>query len=92
MTVLSRFFGRGLSCTQLEAVLQQYLDNELSPRDVPKVLRHLEECRHCGLEASLYERIKHSLHTHQDSPDDASMARVRAFATELASSGPPDAD
>ena len=29
MNFLSRIFGRGMSCTQVEAVLQQYLDEEL---------------------------------------------------------------
>lgn len=92
MNLLTRFFGRSMSCHQVAAVLQQYLDQELSPRDVPKVLRHLESCRECGLEASLYERIKASLHMHQNDPDRASIDRVRRFALELAASGHGDDD
>lgn len=81
---------RGLSCSQVEAVLQQYLDNELDPAEVPKVLAHLEKCKDCGLEASLYERIRGSLVQYQEAPDADSMARIRAMAHELATSGPPD--
>ena len=93
MNFLSRFFGRGLSCDQVAVVLQEYLDNELDPNEVPKVLKHLETCRDCGLEAQLYERIKGSLQSHQTAPDQGSIDRIRNLATELATSGPPvDAD
>ncbi len=87
MSVWSRFFSRELSCQQVAAVLQEYLDQELDAAQVPKVLRHLEACKDCGLEASIYTRIKASLHAHQRAPDPASLARVRAVATELATSG-----
>ncbi len=90
MNFFSRIFRRGLSCHQVEAVMQQYLDEELSPEQVPAVLKHLEACKDCGLEADLYGRIKTSLLRHQDSPDEASMLRIRRLATELATSGPPE--
>ena len=92
MSFLNRLFRRnnGLSCHQVAAVLQEYLDNELDAAEVPKVLEHLEACKDCGLEAELYERIKGSLHEHQQAPDDDSMAKIRAMAQELAASGPPE--
>ncbi len=90
MKLLSRFFGRGLTCQQVAVVLQQYLDEELDPNEVPKVLEHLDACKDCGLEATIYTRIKASLHAHQEEPDDASMAKIRALATELATAGLPD--
>jgi len=83
-------FARGLTCSQVEAVLQQYLDSELEPREVPKVLAHLEKCKDCGLEAETYERIRSSLLQHQQAPDADSMARIRTMAHELAVSGPPE--
>lgn len=90
MNLLNRLFRRGMTCQQVEAVMQQYLDNELEPSEVPKVLAHLEECRDCGLEAELYERIKGSLREHQEAPSADSMDRIRALAAELAASGPPE--
>lgn len=89
MNLFARFRRRNeLSCHQVALVLQQYLDAELEPAEVPKVLEHLESCRDCGLEAELYGRIKSTLRGHQQSPDAASVARVRKIAHELAASGP----
>lgn len=91
MNFFSRIFGRGmggLTCQQVEAVMQQYLDQELEPSEVPKVLKHLEACKDCGLEAQLYQQIKTSLVAHQQSPDDESMDRIRALAQQLAAGGP----
>lgn len=79
-----------MTCEQVEAVLQQYLDDELEPSQVPKVLKHLEACKDCGLEADIYTRIKTSLKAHQASPDGASMARIRSLADELATTGIPE--
>lgn len=92
MNFLSRVFRRGMSCHQVDAVLQQYLDDELDAAEVPKVLKHLETCRDCGMEADLYSRIKSSLHAHEGAPDDSSMLRIRELANELATSGLPDSD
>lgn len=90
MNFLSRIFQRDMSCQQVEAVLQQYLDDELEATEVPKVLKHLEACKDCGLEATMYTRIKASLVNHQDSPTEDSMARIRALARELATTGIPE--
>lgn len=93
MSLFDRVFRRKMmSCSQVAAVLQEYLDEELDPGQVPKVLAHLEACRHCGLEASAYRRIKQSLLAHQHAPDAESMNRIRAFADELATSGLPTTD
>lgn len=91
MKLWNRLFSRnrGLSCQQVEQVMQQYLDGELAPEETPKVLEHLEACKDCGLEADLYTRIKATLHLHQETPSDDSMANVRALAAELASTGLP---
>ena len=92
MSFLNRLFRRnsGLTCHQVAAVLQEYLDKELDAAEVPRVLEHLEQCKDCGLEADLYERIKGSLHEHQQAPDTDSMSRIRAMAEELAANGPPE--
>ena len=92
MNFFSRLFRRGMSCEQVGAVLQQYLDEELEASQVPKVLEHLEACKDCGLEADVYTRIKASLKSHQAAPDQDSMARIQALANELATSGLPDGE
>jgi anti-sigma factor RsiW len=89
MNFLTRIFKRGMSCQQVEAVLQQYLDKELEASEVPKVLKHLEACKDCGLEADMYTRIKDSLVTHQSEPSTDSMDRIRLLAEELATTGIP---
>ncbi|MCH9805368.1 MAG: zf-HC2 domain-containing protein [Acidimicrobiaceae bacterium] len=91
MNFLSRFFKRDMSCHQVAAVMQQYLDAELEPSQVPKVLKHLEACKDCGLEATMYTRIKDSLQNHQESPTEDSIARIRNLAEELAANGIPEA-
>ena len=90
MNFFSRIFGRGLSCSQVEAVLQEYLDDELEASEVPKVLKHLETCKACGLEATMYTRIKDSLEAHQTAPNDDSVQRIQALAQELATNGIPE--
>ena len=90
MNFLSQIFKRGMSCQQVEAILQQYLDEELEASEVPKVLEHLEACNDCGLEAPLYSRIKNSLLNHQDSPTNDSITRIHALAEELAATGFPE--
>lgn len=90
MNLLNRLFRRGMSCQQVDEVMQQYLDRELDASEVPKVLEHLEACKDCGLEAELYTRIQNSLHEHQVAPSADSMSKIRALAQELAVSGPPE--
>ena len=92
MNFLSRLFMREMSCQQVEAVMQQYLDEELEASQVPKVLKHLEACKDCGLEAEMYTRIKDSLVSHREAPDADSMARIRALAEELATTGLPEGE
>lgn len=87
MSLMTRFFRRGMTCSQVAAVLQQYLDSELDPAQIPKVLAHLEACRECGLEADVYRRIKESLVQQRQAPDDESLDRLRAMAQELAATG-----
>lgn len=91
MNPFSRIFRRnGLTCDQVAAVMQQYLDSELDPDQVPKVIKHLDKCRDCGLEADTYRRIKASLNAYQQQPDQASLQRLRDVAQGLIANGAPD--
>ena len=89
MSLLNRLFRRdALSCRQVTAVLQEYLDHELAAEEVPKVLAHLEKCRDCGLEVEIYTNMKTSLQAHQDEPSEDSVAKIQELAEQLATHGP----
>ncbi len=52
---------RPLSCRQVGRILQRYLDGDLDQSAADKVADHLEDCRRCGLEVTVYREIKASL-------------------------------
>lgn len=61
-----RFFDRfrspgGLSCRQVQQLVQSYLDGELHGPEVDKLTAHLHQCERCGVEAETYRRIKAAL-------------------------------
>ena len=76
------------SCHEVGQRLQTYLDGDLDPDQVAKVVAHLEHCRRCGMEADAYSRIKQSLQrvarqgvVHPE--DRLSIERLRRFADGL---------
>lgn len=76
------------TCHEVGRILQSYLDEELDQARVKKVAAHLEHCRHCGMEAGAYARIKQSLArvarqglVHPE--DQLSIERLRRFADAL---------
>lgn len=82
---MNRIFDRTpRECARIGKVLQQYLDMELDAATASEVLIHLEDCRHCGLEADTYQAIKDSV-GRQGAPDSDAFERLKAFADELAS-------
>jgi anti-sigma factor RsiW len=83
---LFRWWRRPLSCEQVGALLQQFLDGELDDQRTALIAEHLEDCRRCGLEADTYLGIKASLASRADlADDDPVLARLRAFAAEISS-------
>ena len=72
-----------MSCAEVGAVLQQYLDSELNDSTSPLVEAHLEVCRRCGLEASIYADVKGALAEPGDLPED-SVRRLREFGERIA--------
>lgn len=72
-----------MSCAEVGAVLQQYLDGELDQSTSPLVEAHLELCRRCGLEASIYADVKEALAGQGDLPED-SVRRLREFGERIA--------
>ena len=85
MSIFDRFRRRNgseLSCEEVGRVLQQFLDGELTGETVPKVEAHLDHCRRCGLEASVYRDVKASL-ARQAEPPEESVRRLREFGEQL---------
>lgn len=72
-----------MSCAEVGAVLQQYLDGELDATTTPLVDAHLEMCRRCGLEAAIYTDVKEALADRGPLPED-SLQRLRDFGERIA--------
>jgi anti-sigma factor RsiW len=75
---------RPITCAEVGAVLQAYLDDEIDEIATRRVTHHLEDCLRCGMEVVTYRRIKESLGRRGPDLDPASMARLRAFGERLA--------
>lgn len=93
---MRKLFGRrrrdpsAMDCEEVGRVLQQYLDEEVGTDTARLVGEHLEACRRCGLEASVYRDLKTAL-AHRADPPNESVDRLREFGHRL-SSGEIDAN
>ena len=58
------------SCREATRLLQSVLDGQTDEQTHTRVLRHLEACKRCGLEAETYRAIKESLATQFSEPAD----------------------
>jgi anti-sigma factor RsiW len=65
-------------------VLQSYLDGQTDELTARRVVRHLDGCRRCGLEASTYLEIKAAVARQAAPLDEAPLQRLRDFASSLA--------
>lgn len=74
---------RPLNCRKVGEVLQSFLDGHTDARMTAKVAEHLEDCRRCGLEASVYREIKASLAKQSPALPESTLDRLRWFAREL---------
>ena len=79
---------RPMSCHEVAAVLQAFLDDETDDVAARRVAHHLHDCVRCGMEAATYERIKHSVGRDRRPLDPSAVARLRRFGEQLAASGP----
>ncbi|MCP4434761.1 MAG: zf-HC2 domain-containing protein [Actinomycetia bacterium] len=71
-----------LSCEEVARVLQTYLDSELDDDTARLVSAHLDMCRQCGLEASVYRDLKAAI-AHRSEPSEQSVHRLRDFGHKL---------
>ncbi|MBV1893966.1 MAG: zf-HC2 domain-containing protein [Ilumatobacteraceae bacterium] len=90
---IMNLFGRGspgsMSCRQVGAVLQDYLDGQIDSERAQRIEEHLEECRRCGMEAETYERIKATLAAQRTELPAESVERLRDFGKRLAAGDDP---
>jgi len=75
-------------CHRAARELQAYLDGEADAEASRMVAAHLEECRRCGLEASVYAAIKAAIAVGHDAGqpqeiDPVVLARLERFASGL---------
>jgi len=80
-----RMFGNKetASCLQVMRVLQSYLDGHTDEVTARRVANHLEACRRCGMEASIYREMKAALARQAKPLDDESLVRLRQFSFSL---------
>lgn len=72
-----------MDCAHVGKIVQSYLDSELDDETARRVSAHLDECRRCGLEASVYRDLKAAL-AHRTDPPTESIDRLRHFGHQLA--------
>jgi anti-sigma factor RsiW len=89
MTIFRHRVDRPMSCRQVGRLLQRYLDRDLDEVAARRIMRHLEDCRRCGLEVAAYTEIKATLARRGAQLPADTLARLREFAERLTREGPP---
>jgi anti-sigma factor RsiW len=79
---------RPLTCREVGQALQRYLDGHIDELTAEKVAEHLEDCRRCGLELTVYGEIKASLARQSPEIPAPALVRLRRFGEELIGSNP----
>lgn len=91
MRLFHRRADRPLNCHQVGRRLQRYLDGDIDDLMARRILRHLEDCRRCGMEFAAYTAIRASLARRGGVPEDA-VERLREFGARLLREGAPADD
>jgi anti-sigma factor RsiW len=79
---------RPLTCREVGKVLQRYLDGHIDELTAEKVAEHLEDCRRCGLELTVYREIKASLARRSPEIPETALVRLRRFGEQLIDRSP----
>ncbi len=79
-------------CLPTSRVLQAYLDGETDERSAGRVVRHLQDCRRCSLQASTYQAIKQVVAARGGTVDELPLHRLRAFTRSLRTAGQAEPD
>ena len=80
-----------LSCVEVAALLQQFLDDESDEVIAGRVAAHLDDCARCGVEADVYRDMKAALARRRTPLPDVSVRRLRRFGERIAAGDVPDA-
>jgi hypothetical protein len=78
---------RALLCPEVSRTLQAYLDRRVDNDWAARVRAHLEHCRRCGTEATLYTELKVALARRERVLRPETLTNLRSFAAHLASHG-----
>lgn len=73
-------------------LLQPFVDGALDEPQRGQVVRHLEACRRCGLEADTYTALIDRLQGIGPRVDPDAIARLESFVDELVAEDEPSAD
>jgi anti-sigma factor RsiW len=81
---------RAAHCSEVITALLEFLDGEVVDAETgARVEQHLEACRRCGLEASVYREIKQSLRQRRGDADAAALDRLRVFVARVGAGDAP---
>ncbi len=78
-----RGIADGLSCLELLRILQSYVDGRLDEETAERARTHLEACRRCGIEFSVYVQIKAALRSMSPEVPSELLERLEEFAYSL---------
>lgn len=76
-----------MSCREVGAVLQTYLDSELDEHRSAALAAHLEACKNCGLEASIVRQVTDNLASLETPVPTEVIDRLRVFSNDLVTGG-----
>ena len=80
------------ACSDVAAVLHNYLDGELGPEDAEYVRDHLVHCERCDIEANTVTRVIGAIRRQRPDLAPEPLERLTGFVDELTESGPPSED
>lgn len=76
--------GEQLTCPEVAALLQQFVDDEVDdPVVVDALSAHIDVCAPCGYEAETFRTIKLALAARRRPIEPESVDRLRAFGSSL---------
>ncbi len=81
-----------INCMHVISVLQEYLDGTLDHDQAKQIALHIEDCRRCGLEASVFTQIKSVLQGFDAPAERETLEHLRQFGERLVYQSEPKND
>jgi anti-sigma factor (TIGR02949 family) len=76
-----------VGCREVGRALQSYLDGEIDESQGRALAAHLDMCRNCGLDASVYREVRDNLRSLARPIPPETLERLREFSERLVSEG-----